>query len=309
MNADYVQVRQFLKRQSERVLSSSSAGWAARHRVRGRRLILAYHGILPDGVSPAGERALFIRERDFMRQLDTLQELVDVAPLDQIDEEGDGRPRVAITFDDAYRSAVTIGLTELAKRRLPATIFVSPARLNSHVFWWDALADSQGNLDGGIRHCALNEFRGSDERVRGWARATSLPGLPELPPHAQTATESELRAGMALDGITVGSHGWSHANLASLPWPEAVDELERSRGWLRAEFGAKALDWLAYPYGLDSSEVRRAAADAGYRCAVRIDGGWHRVEDVSPYARPRLNVPAGVSIAGFRARLLGAVRV
>jgi peptidoglycan/xylan/chitin deacetylase (PgdA/CDA1 family) len=129
-----------------------------------------------------------------------------------------------------------------------------------------------------------------------------------MPGYAQAATEAELRAGLALDGITVGSHTWSHANLASLSAVEVVIELERSRDWLRAEFGKNAIDWLAYPYGLDSREAHRAAADAGYRGALRIVGGWHRPSDVSPFARPRLNVSAGVSKAGFRARLLGGVR-
>lgn len=301
-------MRNFLKQRAERALASSGAGWAVRHRVRGKRLILAYHGIMPDCVSPAGERTLFISERDFAMQLDTLVELVDVAPLDQIDEEGDGRPRVAITIDDAYCGAVSVGLKELEKRGLPATIFVSPARLNRHVFWWDALADSQGSLNDVIRSCALNEFRGSDERVRQWAAAAALPTSDSLPRYAQAATDVELRAGLALDGMTVGSHTWSHANLATLSPREVSTELERSRDWLRTEFGKKSVDWLAYPYGIDSREARRAAAAAGYRGALGIAGGWHKPSDVSPFARPRLNVSAGLSSAGFRARLLGAVR-
>jgi len=279
-----------------------------RHRVREKRLILAYHGIVPDGVSPAGERALFIAQRDFAMQLDALLELVDVTPLDRIDEPADRRPRVAITFDDAYRGAVTVGMQELTKRGLPATIFVSPARLNSHVFWWDALADSQGILDDVIRRLAQNELQGSDERVRLWAAAAGLPALDRLPGYAQTATDTELRTALALSGITVGSHTWSHANLASLSEAEVVVEVKCSRDWLCTEFGEKAIDWLAYPYGLDSKAAHRATAEAGYRGALRIAGGWHRPNDVSPFARPRLNVPAGVSIAGFRARLLGTVR-
>jgi peptidoglycan/xylan/chitin deacetylase (PgdA/CDA1 family) len=308
MNATYPQVRHFLKRRAERALSSSGVGWVMRGRVRGKCLILAYHGIIPEGVDPAGERALFIPQRDFAMQLDALTELVDVVPLNQIDEAGDGRPRVAITFDDAYRGAVTVGLEELAKRRLPATIFVAPARLNGHVFWWDALAHWHGRLDDAIRGFALNEFRGSDERVRGWAAAAALPALDRLPPYAQTASAAELRAGLALGGITVGSHTWSHANLAALSATEVEAELEQSREWLRAEFGGKAIDWLAYPYGLASAEARRVAAKSGYRGALGIAGGWHKASEVSPFARPRLCVPAGVSISGFRARLLGTVR-
>jgi peptidoglycan/xylan/chitin deacetylase (PgdA/CDA1 family) len=290
------------------MLSSSGARWLMHHRVRGKRLILAYHGIIPHGFSPAGERALFTSERDFAAQLDTLLELVDVAPLDLIDEAGDGRPRVAITFDDAYRGAVTVGFAELAKRGLPGTIFVSPARLNSQVFWWDALADPRGILDDVIRGHALNEQRGSEERVREWAAGENIPTSGDLPSYAHTATIAELRTGLKQSGMTVGSHTWSHINLAALPRAEVMIEITRSRDWLRAEFGEKAIDWLSYPYGLDSPDARRAAAEAGYRGGLRIAGGWHHPSDVAAFARPRLNVPAGVSIEGFRARLLGAVR-
>src|SRR5450759_1359036 len=98
-------MKRFLKRRAERVLSSNAVARVTRYRVGGKRLILAYHGIVPEGEAPAGERALFIRQRDFAAHLDVLAEFADVAPLDDIDEMGDGRPRVAITFDDAYRGA------------------------------------------------------------------------------------------------------------------------------------------------------------------------------------------------------------
>src|SRR5258705_8432751 len=124
-------------------MSSAVVGWMTHRRVQGMRMILAYHGVIPEGQAPAGEQALFIAQRDFATHLDMLAAEADVAPLDRIDEPGDGRPRVAITFDDAYAGAVNEGVRELAKRNLPATIFVAPGRLNGHVFWGDAL--SHGN--------------------------------------------------------------------------------------------------------------------------------------------------------------------
>ena len=126
-------MRGFVKRPIERAFSSSAVAWMTQRRVRGKRLILAYHGIIPDGERPAGERALFVSQRDFATQLDALVTDADVAPLDRLDEPGDGRPRVSITFDDAYAGAVTAGVSELAKRGLPATIFVVPARLDGHI--------------------------------------------------------------------------------------------------------------------------------------------------------------------------------
>jgi peptidoglycan/xylan/chitin deacetylase (PgdA/CDA1 family) len=239
--------------------------------------------------------------------LDILMAEADVAALDRIDELGDERPRVAITIDDAYRGAVNEGVQELAARLLPATIFVAPARLNNHVFWWDALSHRDGKLDEKLRNRALCELRGEDERIRAWAARAAIPTCDELPAYAQTATRDELAAALRFPGITLGSHSWSHSNLASLGIAEVVAEVRRSREWLVAEFGDKVMNWLAYPYGLECVQARVAVADASYAGALRIDGGWHRPTEVSPFARPRFSVAAGLSVAGLRARLQGAL--
>ena len=288
-------------------MSTSAIRRLTRKRVRGKRLILAYHGIIPDGERAAGERTLFVTQRDFAMQLDLLAREADVAALDRLDEPGDGRPRVAITFDDAYAGAVNQGVAELAKRSLPATIFVAPGRLNGHVFWWDALSDGSKTLDSVMRNFALRELAGADERVRAWAASAALPVSNVLPAYARAATRAELATATRFAGITVGSHTWSHPNLATLTESELVAEVRRSREWLQDEFGDRAIDWLAYPYGMDSSAVHRAVAEASYDGALRIDGGWHRPSDVSRFARPRFSVGSRLGVAGLRARLNGVL--
>jgi peptidoglycan/xylan/chitin deacetylase (PgdA/CDA1 family) len=300
-------VRGLMKRPIEAFMSSPPLGWLTQRRVHGMRLILAYHGVIPDGESPAGEPALFVPQREFARHLDTLAAEADVVPLDRIDEPGGERPRVAITIDDAYRGATTEGVRELAARSLPATIFVAPGRLNNHVFWWDALLYGSGKLDDKLRGHALHKLGGADERVRAWATRVGIPARDHLPAYAQTATAGELAAALRFEGITLGSHTWSHPNLASLGGAELATEMCRSREWLRAEFGERAVNWLAYPYGLESPQVRAAAAAASYAGALCIDGGWHHASDVSPFARPRFSVGSRMSVDGLRLRLQGAL--
>jgi peptidoglycan/xylan/chitin deacetylase (PgdA/CDA1 family) len=278
-----------------------------RYRVRGKRLILAYHGIVPDGERPAGERTLFVTQHEFRAQLDVLAAIADVVPLDTIDAESQGRPRVAITFDDAYRGAVNEGVRELAERGLPATIFVAPGLLEGQVFWWDELSEANSTLDDDVRHHALHRLRGASDLVRGWAATIRLPSSNRLPSYARTATLDELHAALRHGGLTIGSHSWSHSNLAVLSADEVSAEVERSLEWLRATFGARAIPWLAYPYGLDSEEAQRLTAAAGYSGALRIRGGWHAASTVSAFARPRLNIPAGLSLDGFRARVSGVM--
>src|SRR6266702_445621 len=103
-------MHRFLKEPLETAVSTPAVGWITRRRVRAKRLILAYHGILPTGEAPAGERALFVRQSDFIEHLDMLAAVAEVVPLAQIDAPGDSRPRVAITIDDAYRGAVNVGV-------------------------------------------------------------------------------------------------------------------------------------------------------------------------------------------------------
>ena len=168
-------MRGLIKTQFERASSSSPVRRIMRRRVIGKRLILAYHGVIPHTASGAGERGLFIGERDFADHLDMLSTLAEVVPLAALDTSDNGRPRVAITLDDAYSGAVNEGVRELAKRSLPATIFAAPGRLNGHVFWWDALADGKGKLDNAVRNHALHVLKGADEEVRAWARESGLP--------------------------------------------------------------------------------------------------------------------------------------
>ena len=275
-------------------------------RRRGGTLILAYHNIVPDGEMPCGDLSVHLPQRVFAVQLDLLRETHDVIPLGEAissDWTG-GRPRVVITFDDAYRGAVTVGVEELVARSLPATIFVAPAFVGGSSFWWDALAVADsGSLNANLRKRALEVWRGVDREVRAGARAMGIVERP-VAEHARCASESELRQAAAFGGIAVGSHSWSHANLARFHGDELADELNRPLVWLRDRFHPVSAV-LSYPYGLASIATQRAASAAGYVAAVCIDGGWLPRARREPHALPRMNIPAGVSRNGFILRTSG----
>lgn len=303
-----------LKRVAERSLAASGVAGIARALHRGDALVLAYHGILPHGAAPGGEHTLHLPQAVFARQLDALRRTHDVVPLDALllpRAPGSRRPRAAVTFDDAYAGAVTAGVYELARRGLPATIFVAPGLLG-RVPWWDALARG-GLLPADARRHAIEALRGRDDAVRRWAEreddvamdcanmnGATGDGAPRI------ATEAELAEAARVPGIALGAHSWSHPDLRVLDPPALADELAQPLGWLRARF-ACVVPWLAYPYGLASDAVERAAAEAGYRGAFRVDGGWMPLgaAAVRPHALPRMNVPAGLSLDGFHLRISG----
>lgn len=274
--------------------------------------MLAYHNVVPDGESVVGEESLHLPCREFAEQLDVLlKDAVRVVSLDELTrvarepEEVDSHRRVAITFDDAYQGAIHAGIAELVRRNLPATVFVVPGLLGGQTFWWDALSATDAGLSLGTRSAALRTIDGRNEEVIHWARRQGL-AIGTVPEHARSASEEDLREVAAHKGIEMASHTWSHANLVRLSEEDCRSEFARAANWLRERF-QKDPSWLSYPYGLCSPAAQRAAAAIGHLGAFRIDGGWlpRSLERADVFRLPRLNIPAGLSRAGFALRLAG----
>lgn len=298
-------MRASFKKLAEAALLYGGLAHLSRRRVNGRALILAYHNIVPDRSAAGRDRSLHLPQRDLSLQLDLIQEHCEVVPLQEILAGTPGaRPRVAITFDDAYRGAVTLGGAELARRALPATFFVAPGYLGDHSFWWDATAvPGAEGVSESIRNEALNAHRGQEKQIRAWVETRGWK-LEEPGTWARCATESDLHSLLVHPGLQLGSHTMTHPNLTCLTETELEVELAQPREWLRQRF-ARVLDWLAYPYGLATPTVARAAEKAGYSAAVLVRGGWTGYPIADRYAIPRFNVPAGISANGFALRLAG----
>jgi peptidoglycan/xylan/chitin deacetylase (PgdA/CDA1 family) len=292
----------------ETALVSLGPAALSRRAFRRRSLVLAYHNILPSGEEPGADRSLHLPEAAFREQLDALEKHCDVVPLAELLEADDStdrrRSRVAITFDDAYRGAVTTGLGELRRRGMPATLFVTPGALGGEGFWWDRVRTAGGAaLGDGFRQEALERGRGLGEEVQAMATAAGL-AFATVPPHARAVSEDELTAAAGWDGLHLGAHTWRHPNLTRLAGEELRDELGRPLAWLKARF-PRAEPWLAYPYGLSNASVEAAAARAGYTTGLLVEGGWLPPGAAGAYRVPRLNVPAGLSQRGFIARISG----
>ncbi len=215
--------------------------WAAQRR-RGRTLVLAYHNIVPDDVDAGGDRSLHLPRGRFAQQLDALTEYCDVVPLTAVltDPPATARPRVAITFDDAYHGALTLGAAELKGRQLPATMFVPPGLLGGQSFWWDALAGLTG-LSVGVRAHALDVLRGDGDAVFEWANRSGH-AIREVSSWERSGTESELEAWAGTPSLTVGAHTWRHRNLVRLTESEVREELDST-----ARVAAKSPRWGRRP--------------------------------------------------------------
>jgi peptidoglycan/xylan/chitin deacetylase (PgdA/CDA1 family) len=292
-----------LRAVAERVLGRAGRGYLRSRAAGGRAAILAYHNVVPDGLPPAGDDGLHLAQGTFARQLDFLQRYCEVVPLESLLGP---RPRtdrlvVAITFDDAYRGALTLGSEELARRGLPATMFVPPGLLDDRSFWWDDLAEGEQGLPDHVRARALGDLRGVDRAIRAAFPRTP----PAQPAYMRSASVSEL-AQAAGQGIwRFAPHSWSHPDLRALNPAELDEELRRPLAWLRERFPGVTIPWIAYPYGLSSPGVQAAAAAAGYAGGLRVEGGPFRLGRPTPMVFPRVSVAAGVTVDGLALRLAG----
>jgi peptidoglycan/xylan/chitin deacetylase (PgdA/CDA1 family) len=273
-------------------------------RMAGRSLILAYHNVVPDDLAGRGDRSLHLPFSRFLAQLDLLQQHARVLPLAELLAEGpfaDG-PHIALTFDDAYRGAVDFALPELARRGLPATLFIAPGLLGFRSFWWDALAIPGRGLPDAARREGLSTFAGRHEQICDEMGQCSGPDA--LPQCYGCATAQDIRALGALRQLTLGAHSWSHPNLARITDAELAAELSRPLDWLRAT-GMSVVPFLALPYGISSPVVELAARHAGYTASLLVDGGWIAPRTGKERSIPRYNVPAGLSSDGLQLRLSG----
>jgi peptidoglycan/xylan/chitin deacetylase (PgdA/CDA1 family) len=299
--------RRHIKSTIERGALWSGIPGALRRQRRGHVLILAYHNIVPEHAAAAGDVSLHLPQRKFAEQLDGLVRTHDIIPLATALAGYSGRrPAVVLTFDDAYEGAVTVGVSELQQRGLPATIFVAPSFLGGHDFWWDALtAPGKAALSPELRAWALEECAGRDAEVRARAPHERQTPLTRAPSHARCAQEHDLVAAAAQRGITLGSHSWNHPNLPRLDDAALESELTLPLAWLRERF-TNVLPVISYPYGLSSERVESAARAACYSAGLRIEGGWLASgATTNPFAVPRLDVPSGLSAAGFELRTAG----
>ena len=271
-----------LKEAVYRLLVLSGASWVDRRLNRRKSLVLLYHGVDADTVSPVlNFGGQHVRMQRFERQMRYLAAHYCVVPLDQLlnGTRGvdAGKPLAAVTFDDGYRNLYFFAYPVLKRLALPATVFVITDSLQSgRPRWWDRMsamvASTQSStvrvpVQGKEHWFRLGTLAEKQAALRVLAR--ELQGLP--PPQREA-----LLARLAVD------LGVKEPMLPTSP-PLTVSQLR---------------EMAAYPYGDFSTDVAAAAREAGYRGALttieRLNDG---IPD--PWAVRRMGVDDTMTLACF----------
>ncbi len=170
--------------------------------------------------------------RAFEDQLDAIRAYADVVGPDYIGEPR-GRPKIAITFDDAFVSVINHALPSLEARKMPSTIFVPTQCLGAAPSWM-------------MEHGATGheEFVASPE----WVRA------------------------LADRRVLLGSHSQTHPKLTALDPGAANREIYGSKADLETLID-KPVDMFAFPYGDFNETVVETARSAGYRFVFSTQPG------------------------------------
>lgn len=263
-------------------------------RMRRTPTILMYHRILPaDRQRDYPFQSLAVSTDAFEQQVAWLAQHTNVVTardaVDQtINSSPDGRPVVAITFDDGYDDNYNFAAPTLERHGLHGTFYVATDFLAGNMLWYDRAAlvirtHKEQELRAAASKYDVMAPTTSDDpavRVESWvealkrsapsARSAWLSGFDTPSPEAANAYASmskDQAADLALRGHEVASHSVSHEMLPQLDDEALARELRASKAtladWLHAE-----VEGFCYPNGSHDDRVVAAVRAADYTYAV-----------------------------------------
>jgi peptidoglycan/xylan/chitin deacetylase (PgdA/CDA1 family) len=235
-----------------------SSRWL-RSRITPGVIILGYHRVANKSRDP---HLMCVHPQHFAEQLDNLRKLANLISLGDLKSGllSNNLPKraVVLTFDDGYADIWYQAWPLLEKFEIPATLFVASGFLGRQ-FSWDEL--EQGGYDADTAQITHERALNSDELIR--LAATGM--------------------------IEIASHSVNHPELAKLPIPEQVYEIQKSKQALE-EIINRPVTSFSYPHGSVSKVTRQLVSEAGYRCACASHNDVV-LQGSDPYCLPRFWVP------------------
>jgi peptidoglycan/xylan/chitin deacetylase (PgdA/CDA1 family) len=266
---------------------------------------------------------------DFRAQMEAIAHRYSAITLEQLLAANRGQEplpmrAVLLTFDDGYQDFADQAWPILKDLGLPAVLFV-PTGFPDVVgpgFWWDRLHAALARTDRAeIDDPRVGRLELSDADARRRAHrvlrthAKTLPHaeamawlealidrLAEVPSLHRVLGWDALRR-LAGEGLSVCSHGNSHALCTRLSPKDLAADLRTSKLRIESELAADAPPAaIAYPANASDESVRKAVREAGYELAFGGGRGIDRVPLGDPMEIMRMPVHR-YGTALFRAQM------
>jgi peptidoglycan/xylan/chitin deacetylase (PgdA/CDA1 family) len=275
----------------------------------GQAAVLMYHGVVAESPSLLNWRHVSAADFDcHLRLLRRHCNVVTLAALFAGDIRRDAL-NVAITFDDGFRNNFEVAIPVLQRYRLPASFFVTGSNEAGMSVLWpdfldlaaryahgDVLIDGRTFTKHGARYVCVDTGTPLASVIReerpDWqfkkcvyaAFSRWAPNLfrPDFRPYWELMSDAQIKAASRVPGITIGSHGYYHNNLGSLPLDGAVDELRKSKAYLKSLLDGEVVE-LAFPDGSYTPALVQAASDLGFSRQLAVD---HRYGEVVTAMNP-----------------------
>jgi peptidoglycan/xylan/chitin deacetylase (PgdA/CDA1 family) len=269
---------------------------------------------------------LCVSPEHFAQHLSVLASKVNVVSLEdlrsQLRTRRQGRPVVALTFDDGYVDNLDVALPLLERYGVPATVFVATACIDrGEPFWWDRLTNivqSFASVPNEVRlQTSSNEFLWRRASQSGgyinerdnlhlalWSHLVGLEhhersvALDNLQSHVGGAvqvdsgrrpmTREELRGIAASPLIEVGAHTMNHCSLPGMSPSDRFEEIAGSRKQCERLTGIPPSSF-AYPFGRWNHDVSEQVSLAGFSRAC-VGGDELCWENTDPLVLSRMHV-------------------
>lgn len=257
-----------------------------------------YHGVVLKNSNYFSPR--HITADQFEKHLQYFTREFEIVSLEDVfekafDARNSKRKFITISFDDGYKNNLDTVLPLLEKYKIKSTFFISgicTEEMKVRALWPDIVACLAYFKRNELVEIGDYRFINLKEEKSGFRLSEILKHLQpvqhnllleeiidkynikellnKLPPEIWLQMNREEIAEFSRsEFVTIGSHGFSHYNLANVSIDEATSEMKRSKNSLE-EVTGKPIDLIAYADGSYNEEVKNQAEMLGYKGQLAV---------------------------------------
>jgi peptidoglycan/xylan/chitin deacetylase (PgdA/CDA1 family) len=257
---------------------------------RNKLRIIMFHGIMEDAL-PLDCWWLLKRSK-FIQQIEYLSKHFEFLSLDQaLSSSCLPKHSCVLTFDDGYKSILTLVYPLLKDRGIPFTVYITTGPVSrNELIWTDdvflaletadaALTEHFGlgsnTKDREFKMSFLSRLKKMDYSKRN-AIVAEILDLNTKPPTSflgvnpfEMLTVEDVKTLASDPLVTIGAHTVNHEILTRMPIEQAAMEIRRSKDALEAWTGQEVLHF-SYPNGEYNTALKDKVREIGFRSATRI---------------------------------------